>query len=85
MAAAGASTYASWHGEELSVEQQIKNHVARESFGLGEGRSAGREAGDGGGAEDGSRSWSSSRSRLRSLLMGKTRVWQPVAVAPRVA
>ena len=41
-----------WHGEELSVEQQIKNHVARESFGLGEVKIApGAKKGDGGGAE----------------------------------
>ena len=41
-----------WHGEELSVEQQIKNHVARESFGLGEVQIApGAKRGDGGGAE----------------------------------
>ena len=39
-------------GEELSVEQQIKNHVARESFGLGEVKIApGAKKGDGGGAE----------------------------------
>ena len=41
-----------WHGEELSVEQQIKNHVARESFGLGEVKIApGAKKGEGGGAE----------------------------------
>ena len=46
------STYASWHGEELSVEQQIKNHIARESFGLGDVQIApGAKRGDGGGAE----------------------------------
>ena len=79
------STYASWHGEELSIEQQIKcrlgvcffklrrrrrrdaapprrsfatvsvphrNHIARESFGLGEVQIApGAKQGDGGGAE----------------------------------
>ena len=46
------STYKSWHGEELSIEQQIKNHVARESFGLGEVKIApGAKQGDGGGAE----------------------------------
>ena len=40
-----------WHGEELSVEQQIKNHIARESFGLGEVKIApGAKKGDGGGA-----------------------------------
>ena len=78
------STYASWHGEELSIEQQIKcrlgvcffklrrrrrrdaapprrsfatvsvphrNHIARESFGLGEVQIApGAKKGDGGGA-----------------------------------
>ena len=39
-------------GEELSVEQQIKNHIARESFGLGEVKIApGAKKGDGGGAE----------------------------------
>ena len=41
-----------WHGEELSVEQQIKNHIARESFGLGDVQIApGAKRGDGGGAE----------------------------------
>ena len=41
-----------WHGEELSIEQQIKNHVARESFGLGEVKIApGAKQGEGGGAE----------------------------------
>ena len=41
-----------WHGEELSIEQQIKNHVARESFGLGEVKIApGAKKGEGGGAE----------------------------------
>ena len=40
-----------WHGEELSVEQQIKNHIARESFGLGEVQIApGAKKGDAGGA-----------------------------------
>ena len=28
------TTYATYHGEDMSVEQQIANHVARESFGL---------------------------------------------------
>jgi len=38
-------------GEELSVEQQIKNHIARESFGLGDVQIApGAKKGDGGGA-----------------------------------
>ena len=46
------STYQSWHGEELSIEQQIKNHIARESLGLGEVQIApGAKRGDGGGAE----------------------------------
>lgn len=46
------STYASWHGEELSVEQQIANHNARESFGLGAVQIApGAAKGDSGGAE----------------------------------
>ena len=41
-----------WHGEELSVEQQIKNHIARESFGLGDVQIApGAKKGEGGGAE----------------------------------
>ena len=40
-----------WHGEELSVEQQIKNHIARESFGLGEVQiKPGAKKGDAGGA-----------------------------------
>ncbi|KAJ1457538.1 hypothetical protein M885DRAFT_481355 [Pelagophyceae sp. CCMP2097] len=29
-----SSTYASHHGEDIDLEQQIKNHVAREKFGL---------------------------------------------------
>ena len=38
-------------GEELSVEQQIKNHIARESFGLGEVQiKPGAKKGDAGGA-----------------------------------
>ena len=36
----------------MSVEQQIKNHIARESFGLGDVQIApGAKRGDGGGAE----------------------------------
>jgi len=29
------TSYASYHGEDISIEQQIKNHIAREKFGLG--------------------------------------------------